>query len=294
MTPELRRRIEALGTDLTPDLLEGTQALMAGANRGLAPETTVSRDIAYGPHKRHRLDLFAQGSPSGAPVLAFVHGGGFVSGDKHIDGSPFYSNVGDFAARMGWLGVTMTCRLAPEHRFPSGVEDMTLFVDWLRANVAGHGGDPGRIVLMGQSAGASHIANYLAHARDHAADGSGIAGACFLSGIYDVRTTRPGPFNTAYYGEDVKGWGPASALAGLLASDVPMQFSVAEFDPDVFQQQAAQLVSHWIATRGRLPEMHYLSGHNHLTPCLAIGSEQRETERMVAGFVRRVAGAGAV
>jgi len=36
--------------------------------------------------------------------------------------------------------------------------------------------------------------------------------------------------------------------------------------------------------------MHYLSGHNHLTPALSIGSSSAETERMVAGFVRRVAG----
>ena len=73
-----------------------------------------------------------------------------------------------------------------------------------------------------------------------------------------------------------------------LATPVPLQFSVAEFDPDDFQQQAAQVVTQWQQTKGRLPEMHYLSGHNHLTPALSVGSEHRETERMMAGFVRRV------
>ena len=287
MTPDLRERIEALGTELNPEMLGGTQAMMAGISKGLDPQTKVTRDLSYGPDDRHRLDIFTSGTPSAAPVLVYVHGGGFVMGDKHTDGSPFYSNVGDFAARMGWVGVTMTYRLAPAHRFPSGVEDMRLFVDWLRENIAQHGGDPARIVLLGQSAGASHIANYLAHARDHA---DGIAGAAFMSGIYDVSTSAHNDFNRAYYGDDQKGWGPASALAGLLASTVPMQFSVAEFDPDDFHQQAAQLVQQWSATKGRLPEMHYLSGHNHLTPGLSIGSNQRETERMVTGFVQRVAG----
>lgn len=285
MTPDLRAEIEALGTELSPDMLGGTQALMSKRANGLAAETTVQRDLSYGPDERHRLDLFTQGSPEGAPVFVYLHGGGFMMGDKHTEGSPFYSNIGDFAARMDWVGVTITYRLAPAHQFPSGVEDMKLCVDWLRENVAAHGGDPARIVLSGQSAGASHVANYLAHARDHAA---GIAGATFLSGIYDTRTSAHNQFNKAYYGEDVKGWGPASALAGLLASEVPMQFSVAEFDPDDFQKQAAQLVSQWIATKGRLPEMHYLSGHNHLTPGLSIGSDMQEVERMVAGFVRRV------
>jgi triacylglycerol lipase len=77
-------------------------------------------------------------------------------------------------------------------------------------------------------------------------------------------------------------------MAGLLATDVPLQFSVAEFDPADFQRQAAQVVQQWTAAKGRFPEMHYLSGHNHLSPALSIGSDQREVERMVAGFVRRV------
>ncbi|MGB3797874.1 MAG: alpha/beta hydrolase [Alteraurantiacibacter sp.] len=287
MTPELRAKIEVLGHDLSPEMVGSTQALMTAINAGMAAETRVKRDLSYGPDKQHRLDVFSQGAPSAAPVLVYVHGGGFVMGDKHTQGSPFYSNIGDFAARMGMVGVTMTYRLAPQHRFPSGVEDMEVLVDWLRKNIASHGGDPARIVLMGQSAGASHIANYLAHARDHAA---GIAGAAFLSGIYDVLSSAHNDFNKAYYGEDVTGWGPASAMAGLLSSNVPMQFSVAEFDPDDFHKQAAQLVQQWTAAKGRLPEMHYLSGHNHLTPGLCIGSNQHETERMVAGFVQRVTG----
>ncbi|QZH75784.1 MAG: alpha/beta hydrolase [Erythrobacter sp.] len=285
MSPELRARLEELGPDLSPAMLGATEALMASINLGMDPSTQVERDLSYGPDPRHRLDVFSKGTPTGAPVLVYVHGGGFVMGDKHSESSPFYSNVGDFAARMGWVGVTMTYRLAPAHRFPSGVEDMRLFVDWLRANVAAHGGDPARIVLMGQSAGASHIANYLAHARDHAV---GIAGAVFLSGIYDVRTSAVNDFNKAYYGEDVAGWGPASALAGLIASPVPLQFSVAEFDPDDFHRQAAQVVEQWTAAKGRLPEMHYLTGHNHLSPGLCIGSDQAQTEAMVAGFVQRV------
>ena len=111
-----------------------------------------------------------------------------------------------------------------------------------------------------------------------------------MSGIYDTTTCEPNHFAEAYYGEDHKAWGPANCMPGLLASPVPIQFSVAEFDPDDFQRQAAQVVTQWTQTKGRLPEMHYLSGHNHLTPALSIGSDSAEIERMVAGFVGRVAG----
>lgn len=287
MTPETRAKLEALGTNLSPDMLGGTQAMMAAMNKGMHTDTKVVRDISYGPDERNRLDIFTQGSPSGAPVFVFVHGGGFVMGDKHTEGSAFYSNMGDFAARHGMVGVTLTYRLAPDNKFPSGPDDMMAAVEWLRGNIAEHGGDPDRIVLSGQSAGASHVAGYLAHRRDHAA---GLAGAVLMSGIYDTTTCEPNHFAEAYYGEDKRKWGPANCMPGLLASTVPIQFSVAEFDPDDFQRQAAQVVTQWTQTKGRLPEMHYLTGHNHLTPALSIGSDQTEIERMVAGFVGRVTG----
>lgn len=286
MTPEIRARLQGFGRELSPELLGGTQALFTEMNHGLDPRTVVTRDFQYGGDERHRLDLFRRDNISGAPVFVFLHGGGFMMGDKHTEGSPFYSNMGDFAARQGWLGVTATYRLAPANQFPSGVEDLTALVEWLRANVAEHGGDPAKIVLAGQSAGAAHVANYVAHARDHA---EGLAGAVFLSGVYDTTTCEDNPFNRAYYGEDRKAWGVASPLAGLLNSPIPLQFSVAEFDPVDFQRQAVQVVRQWIEAHDEWPEMHLLSGHNHLSPAVSVGSDQREIERMVAGFVGRVA-----
>ena len=285
MTPKIRATLEALGCDLSPDMLGGTQKLMASINKGMAAETKVTRDLSYGPDARNRLDIFTQGTPEGAPVFVYVHGGGFVMGDKHTEGSPFYSNMGDFAARHGMVGVTLTYRLAPDNQFPSGPDDMQAAMEWLRTNIADHGGDPAKIVLSGQSAGATHVAGYLAHRREHAAM---LAGAVLMSGIYDTTTCEPNHFAEAYYGKDRAGWGPASCMAGLLASEVPIQFSVAEFDPDDFHQQAAQVVTQWTQTRGRLPEMQFLSGHNHLSPALCIGSDQVEVERMLAGFVQRV------
>ena len=167
MTPEIRARLESLGRDLTPEMLGGTNQLFAQMNAGVGSDIRVTRDIAYGPDERHRLDLFVREgktpATASAPVLVYLHGGGFVMGDKHTEGSPFYSNVGAFAARQGWVGVTMTYRLAPANRFPSGVEDLKRVVEWLRGNALAHGGDPEKIVIMGQSAGAAHVAGYVAH-----------------------------------------------------------------------------------------------------------------------------------
>jgi triacylglycerol lipase len=289
MKPEIRAQLEAFGRDLSPELLGGTNRLFAPLIAPVDTDITVTRDLAYGPDPRNRLDVFARAGTTGAPVLVFLHGGGFVMGDKHTEGSPFYSNVGAFAAREGFVGVTMTYRLAPANRFPSGVQDLASAVEWLRANIAAHGGDPGKIVLSGQSAGATHVAGYVAHHTFHAVPGGGIVGAALLSGIYDTTTADPNSFAEAYYGPDRAGWGPASTLAGLLNTEIPLLFTVSELDPPDFQRQAAQLAGAWGAAKGVYPPMHLLAGHNHLTPALSIGSPETESERMIADFMRRVA-----
>ncbi len=120
MSPEIRAKLAALGTELSPQFMQGTKELMASLTAPTDPAVKVTRDQRYGPDERHRLDLFSRGRPSRAPVLVYVHGGGYVMGDKTSPGSPFYDNVGHWAAQQGWIGVTMTYRLAPKHRWPSG------------------------------------------------------------------------------------------------------------------------------------------------------------------------------
>jgi triacylglycerol lipase len=82
------------------------------------------------------------------------------------------------------VGVTMNYRFAPQHRWPSGAEDVGAAIEWLATEIGGYGGDAGRIVVAGHSAGASHVASFLAgQARtppDH------IRAAILLSGTYDV------------------------------------------------------------------------------------------------------------
>jgi arylformamidase len=288
MTPELRAKLESLGRDLTPEMLGGTTQLFAGMAKGSDPAVEVTRDLSYGPHERHRLDVFRKPGTVDAPVLVFVHGGGFVMGDKRSAETPFYDNIGTAAALHGFVGVTITYRLAPDNKFPSGVEDLASVLRWLKAEIAGYGGNPDRIVLSGQSAGAAHVAGYVAHKAHHVAVGGGIAGAILMSGIYDTLSCDRNAFHEAYYGQDPKGWGPASCMGGLLNSSIPLMFTVSEFDPRDFLTQAAQLVGAWGVAKASYPEMHYLAGHNHLSPAQSIGSEIKSIERMVTGFVRRV------
>jgi len=291
MSPETRAKLIALGTELTPEMLGGTSQLMAALAAPADPEVAIARDRFYGPEERNRLDIFTRGSPENAPVLVYIHGGGFVMGDKTSEGSPFYDNVGQWAAQQGWIGVTMTYRLAPAAQWPSGPEDLSHAVRWLRENIADHGGNPDAIFLMGQSAGAAHVAAYVSHAEHHPAGGAGIAGALMISGIYDPVTQPANQFSDAYYGPDAATLKEAGCTSGLLASKVPLLFSVSEIDALDFQHQAAELVAAWRADKGRYPTMEYLQGHNHLTPAQAIGTAEDDLGPRIASFIESHSGA---
>jgi len=285
MSAEVRNFLRGLGSELSPAMVQETQKFFAARCPSVASGTTISRDFAYGSHERHRLDVFTTEGLRAAPVLVFVHGGGFVMGDKRAPGLPFYDNVGDFAATSGWVGVTMTYRLAPAHPWPAGSEDVAAAVRWLRANVATHGGDPQRIFLIGQSAGAVHVAGYVASPGLQEREGGGIAGAMLISGSYDVAQANANQFQLAYYGDDPHRWAAASTLQGLVASDLPLLFSVSEFDAADFQKQAALLTAAFTQARKRFPRMHWLAGHNHLSPVLAVGSSVDTLGPLIRDFI---------
>jgi triacylglycerol lipase len=273
---EIRRKLAGLGRELTPEMMSGGNAIFAALQASKpAFSGEIVRDLQYGPHARNRLDVFKpKGGAKNAPVLIFVHGGGFVMGDKTQPGSPFYDNIGRWAAENGMIGVTMTYRLAPADPWPGGAQDVGRAVAFLREEIAAHGGDPARIFLSGQSAGAVHVASYVAFPELHVGGVLGIAGAIMLSGLYDIAKADRNQFNLAYYGEDSSTYAARSSLPGLLKADVPMLFTVSEFDGADFQRQAAQLNAEYLAAKGELPRMLFMTGHNHITPVLQIGTSE--------------------
>jgi acetyl esterase/lipase len=289
---ELLARLAALGREFTPAQMAASRELFA--SRVLRPEQVagcvVTRDLAYGDDARHRLDLFAPAAADHArPVFVFVHGGGFVQGDKGAADAPFYSNVGAWAAMQGYVGVTLTYRLAPAHPWPAASADLDRAVQWLQVNVATHGGDPARIVLCGQSAGAVHVAGYLAGQGRATGAPPRVAAAVLVSGIYDLAVAAHSPMHDAYFGADRSLHASRSTVDALAASDVPCLFTVCEFDPPEFQRQAAQAVQARVALRGAWPPFAWLAGHNHLSSVLQVGSDVDTLGPAMRAFIDRVA-----
>lgn len=284
MNASLRAKLQELGPELSPAMIQGTGKVLAPLSPARDSSVEVTRDHRYGPDERNRLDVFRKGSPASAPVLVYIHGGGFVMGDKSTPGSPFFDNVGQWAAQQGWIGVTMTYRLAPTHRWPSGPEDIAHAISWLRAHIAEYGGDPRGIFLVGQSAGAAHVAAYVAHRRFHSG-GAGIAGAVLVSGVLEPSSMPANPYSAAYFGDAAAAAAEANSIAGLAATDVPVLFTVSEFDPRDFQDQAARLTRAWHEHKRAYPPMAYLAGHNHLSPAQSIGSAEDQLARHLIDFV---------
>jgi triacylglycerol lipase len=291
MGTDIFAAIRTLGVELSPAMLEGSQALFAPfAPRPAAVFCAVERDLAYGPDARHRLDVFhpkrrAHDDPR--PVLAFVHGGGFVRGDKGAPEAPFYNNVGAWAVQNGLIGVTLTYRLAPGAGWPSGAQDVALALEWLAGNVSRFGGNPARLILLGQSAGAVHVAGCVVghHRRGTAPP---VAGAIMLSGVYDLLSLRHSQFEEAYFGTDRARFAEASTVELLARTAVPCLFTVSELDPGTFQQQAVRLVEAFWSARGAWPRLLYQQGHNHISPILQLGTSWDTLGGELAAFIRRV------
>ena len=287
MKAEIRANLQALGAAISLPMIQGTARQLVPLLAPPDPAVEITRDRFYGPDVRNRLDVFRKGAPADAPVVMYVHGGGFVMGDKTMPGSPFYDNVGTWAAQQGWIGVTMTYRLAPTHRWPSGPEDMARAVGWLRENIAALGGSPQKIFLVGQSAGAAHVAAYVAHERFQPGS-AGIAGSVLISGILDLSTQPANQYTEAYFGGDTAAIAEAATINGLVASPVPLLFTLSEFDPPDFQDQAMQLAQAWHQKKRSYPPVVYLAGHNHISPAQSIGSSEDHLARYIKDFVLSV------
>jgi acetyl esterase/lipase len=277
---EMRRKIRAIGVEITPATLGAAMALYEPFH-GVEPYpgVTLERDIPYGPdHERNRLDLFLPASGGTAlPVLVYLHGGGFVGGNRKSPDFPYYDNVMVWAVRHGMAGVNMTYRLAPRHQWPSGNEDVANAIRWIQKNAAAHGMDTRRIFLMGQSAGASHVAQYIAHPRFHPEGGHGLAGGLIISGIFE-------PNRKEYFGEDTSKYPSMSALPGLVASaPLPLLVTVAENDPPMFEEQAMKLLNALYQRDKRIPWFQRMWGHNHISAMLHVGVEPGD---QLGGLIR--------
>jgi acetyl esterase len=251
---------------------------------------SLQANAMYGAHSRQRLDIYTPERPGPHAMLVWLHGGGFVRGDKS-----HRANIGYWGAREGFITVLPNYRLAPESRWPSGAEDVVTVWSWLRARARELGGDPERIVLAGESAGAAHVAAATLLRRFQPHDWQ-LAGAALLSGPYDPNLegkarsqfgiATPDPRNEAYFGSDPGAWAAASILEQVDVAPFPLWIGFAERDLLGMQVQAGALFAKLVSSHGFSPELQRLRDHNHFSAGYSFGTEDSSVSEALGAFVR--------
>jgi len=223
---------------------------------------TVTRDLAYGPDPKQKLDVYQPEAATGLPVVVYVHGGALVAGDKNLNGE-IYGNVLYFFARRGFLGINTTYRLAPKHAYPSGAEDVGATVKWIKQNATRFGGDPQRVYLVGHSSGALHVATWAYDSKIHGPGGPDVAGIVLISGRLraDNRADDPNGKNVeAYFGTDPSLYPAHSPVTLSAGSKVPTFIMVTEYDQPFLDMYSTELYYNLCRAQSRCPRFTRLIG----------------------------------
>ena len=284
--------IDEVGPRWSADIRGHSRRVMEGFSAILADAPKVgstTKDIAYGPHRRQALDVYAPPEARAASVLIFAHGGALVEGDK--DRTPeIHSNVCWFMTRNHMIGINLEYRLAPEAMYPAATRDVAAAVQWTRKNIERFGGHPEKIFLMGHSAGALHVGSYAYDRRFHPSDGPGVAGLIVLSGRVRAENLpeNPNARNVeAYYGVDPQAMEQGSLATHVAPDSVPTMVGIAEYESPLIDVHSAELIHRIAAVQRRASRFFSLPRHNHSSTVAQINTADDLVGPQILDFIAR-------
>jgi acetyl esterase/lipase len=235
----------------------------------------VHRGIAYIDDgvEKHKLDLFLPKSKTNFPVMVFLHGGSWRSGDRST-----YALLGNRLAKAG-IGVAIpSYRLMPRDPHPAQIEDAAAAFAWVFKNVAQYGGDVSRLYLTGHSAG-GHLAALLAlddsYLSKRGVPAGAIHGVATMSGVYDVGELKE--FQNA---DD-----DPSPLHHVHSQAPPFLITYCQWDyfglPKQARDFATELTKKFVAAR-----LVYVPGQNHISEMINTLKADDVTARALIDFIR--------
>ena len=255
--PDRRSLAVAVGQAITTAACAGLNLLTP------LPPGTERTTLRYGPHPRHRLDLYrpARTAP-GAGLVVFVYGGAWATGWRRD-----YRFAAARFLRMGWSVAVPDYRLLPEGVFPTFLEDAATAA----ALALGAGGaDSGPLVLAGHSAGA-YTAAMLAldprYLRSAQADPKAVRAFAGLSGPYDFLPLK-GAITERTFGHaaDLAATQPIT----FARADAPAAFlATGDKDTTVYPRNTRKLAAALRDKGARVEERHY-PGVDHAGAVLAL------------------------
>ncbi|MBL8956069.1 MAG: alpha/beta hydrolase [Myxococcaceae bacterium] len=265
----------------------------------LAEGCHETRDLAYWEgdefdDAKHRLDVYTPKGEGPHPVVVFVHGGGWVVGDRRQPGEN-YVQLGRRLASQGILAMVISYRLAPWSQHPAQIRDTSRALAWALQHAPEHGGDPSAVYAMGHSAGAHLVALAACDPkwlREWGASPSQLAGVIGISGPYDVEhlgnsLLLGGPLVIPTFGRDKSVWRDVMPARHLKdAKPPPFFIAWADGDPEILRRDGRRFVEALEAAH--VPVKTYeTTFDDHLSIITDFADDQNGLGEQVAQFVQQ-------
>lgn len=204
------------------------------------------KDIRYSGNLS--LDVYQPAGADHAPVVVFFYGGSWE--DSKTLPKSSYKFVGQALAQQGYVTVIADYRLYPLVKYPDFLADCALAVRWAHEHAGEYGGDPGKLVLMGHSAGAYNAAMLALRPellRAAGADVRWIRGMVGLAGPYDFLPITDPDLKIIFGPEDQ--WPLTQPIHYVSAGAPPMLLIAGDGDDVVWVKNTLNL-AHALTAQG--------------------------------------------
>lgn len=278
----------------TPDGAQNNQRAYRDADE-LRKERGVIRiaDLAYDTldgvdQKRLSLDIFLREGLKAAPVVLYVHGGGWVRGDKM---RALFKPAA--LVPQGFLFASMNYRFRPQASLAEMAQDVATAAVWIKENAAKYGGDGSRIVIMGHSAGA-HLAAAVGTNEMFMASAGGSLND--LRGVVAIDTAMynvPLQMKTAQglqaqaFGTDPANWAPVSPWHHVEAGKGIPPFLLFVSDGRATMHDQVKPLAAKLKAAGIEAVVHEAKGRAHSPLDTYLGVEGDESTRIMLEFLAR-------
>lgn len=258
------------------------------------------RNVVYmtgSANPRHKLDVYLPLHETSFPVVVFIHGGYWNSGDKEhrqwLTG--LYGNIGCSLATRGVGVVIPNYRLVPLNSIDDQLSDVANAVRWTTKQIPGWGGN-GDIFVIGHSSG-SHVASLLcANPEPYGINSlSNIRGYAALSPILDIPSmveTHDDTFNQKVtyptFGKDKQGWESYSPMYHFIhnkmSPDTRLLLAYGEKDFSYIATKTPE----WYKTlkdSGIDVTLSALAGYNHTDMVVKFGHNNDQLAKQIVAFI---------
>lgn len=210
-------------------------------------------DIPYGNHVEEKLDIYAPNNASNAPVMVYVHGGGWTIGKKsRVGNKPHAFNS------HGYILVSVEYPMLPDHAVEQQAVSVAKAISWVHQNIKTYNGNPSRIHIMGHSAGA-HLVALVATAPQYLK----------AYGKHAEIIQSVTPIDTA-------------------ALNVPYRMTQTEFEKPIirrmFHNAFGQDKSRWVS----LSPYHQISSHKNIPPFHILSANRTSAQHAANEFIEKL------